>query len=87
MATQRFDSSSTITKPAAKSAAAPAWAPAAGVLALGAMIAGFGLDVLVAVHVGLGALSLAGAAGWIIVVAWRHAHAQGARTPHKEMLS
>ena len=50
-----------------------ALSPAVGVLALGATIAAFGLDGLVAVHVALGALSLAGAMGWLIVDARHHA--------------
>ncbi len=59
-------------------------APAAAVLALGATIATFGVDGLVAVHVGLGVLSLAGAAGWVIAGAWHHGHV---RPQHEEMLS
>jgi len=57
-----------------------ALAPAAAVLALGAAIAVFGLDGLIAVHVGLGALSLAGAAAWIATDVWRHAQPEQEET-------
>jgi hypothetical protein len=66
-------------------ARARAWAmmaPALTVLALGVTIAEFGPRGLVAVHVVLGAVSLAGAASWILAGPRRQAHA-----PHKEKLS
>jgi len=57
-------------------------APALTVLALGTTIAQFGPRGLVAVHVVLGAVSLAGAASWILAGPRGQAHA-----PHKEKLS
>jgi hypothetical protein len=57
-------------------------APAVTVLGLGVTIAQFGPRGLVAVHVALGALSLAGAASWMLAGCRRQAHA-----PHKERLS
>ncbi len=56
--------------------------PPASVLGLGLAIGAFGLEGLVAVHVALGALSLAGAAGWIVAGTWRHTH-----SAQKETLS
>jgi hypothetical protein len=53
--------------------------PAVAVLALGAAIDAFGLDGLVAVHVALGAASLAGAAAWRIARSRRQA-----RSGHEE---
>jgi hypothetical protein len=63
----------------------PAWAmmaPALTVLALGVTIGEFGPRGLVAVHVVLGAVSLVGAASWILAGPRRQAPA-----PHKEKLS
>jgi hypothetical protein len=54
--------------------------PAAVVLALGTAIAEFGLEGLVAVHIGLGVLSLAGAVAWIVSDAWHHEYPQQKET-------
>ena len=52
----------------------PALGPAAALLALGTLIDVVGFAGLLAVHVALGAASLAGALAWWAADAWQHAH-------------
>ena len=57
-----------------------ALSPAAGLLGVGAIVDAFGLDGLIALHVALAALSVAGAVAWLIVDVRRRARPEQEET-------